>query len=106
MLGSALDWAENDFPDTREVVLSYKVNWLRLFTRSWLVELESSSGKGLETPRATQLAKMANRMKISNGLRERNAKEAQQGQTNVKCRRSWSCNEDLQGSYRFCVTLN
>lgn len=37
-------------------------------TRSWLVELESSSGNGLETPSATQLAKMANRMKISNGL--------------------------------------
>lgn len=37
-------------------------------TRSWLVELESSSGNGLETPRATQFAKMANRMKMSNGL--------------------------------------
>ena len=47
-------------------------------TRSWLVELESSSGNGLETPRATQLAKMANRMKISNGLRH--VKEAQHGQ--------------------------
>lgn len=35
-----------------------------------MVELESSSGNGLETPRATQLAKMANRMKISNGLRD------------------------------------
>lgn len=33
-----------------------------------MVELESSSGNGLETPRATQLAKIANRMKISNGL--------------------------------------
>ena len=47
-------------------------------TRSWLVELESSSGNGLETPRATQLAKMANRMKISNGLRH--VKEAQHRQ--------------------------
>lgn len=43
--------------------------WCADFTRSWLVELESSSGKGLETPSATQLAKMAKRMKISKGLR-------------------------------------
>lgn len=35
-----------------------------------MVELESSSGNGLETPRATQLAKMAKRMKISNGLKD------------------------------------
>lgn len=34
-----------------------------------MVELESSSGNGLETPRATQLAKIASRMKMSNGLR-------------------------------------
>lgn len=33
-----------------------------------MVAFESSSGKGLETPRATQLAKMARRIKISNGL--------------------------------------
>lgn len=33
------------------------------------MEFESSSGNGLETPRATQLAKIANRMKMSNGLR-------------------------------------
>lgn len=44
---------------------------LRVLTRSWFVELESSSGNGFETPRATQLAKMANRIKISNGLRQR-----------------------------------
>lgn len=30
--------------------------------------LESSSGKGLDTPKATQLAKMASRMKMSKGL--------------------------------------
>lgn len=34
-----------------------------------MVEFESSSGNGLETPRATQLAKIASRMKMSNGLR-------------------------------------
>lgn len=34
-----------------------------------MVEFESSSGNGLDTPRATQLAKIANRMKMSNGLR-------------------------------------
>jgi len=39
-----------------------------VLTRSWLVAFESSSGKGLETPKATQLAKMARRIKISNGL--------------------------------------
>lgn len=33
-----------------------------------MVAFESSSGKGLDTPRATQLAKMAKRIKISNGL--------------------------------------
>jgi len=38
-------------------------------TSWWLVGLESSSGYGLVMPMATQLAKMANRMKISNGLR-------------------------------------
>lgn len=42
-----------------------------VLTRSWLVELESSSGKGLDTPSATQLAKMAKRMKISKGLQKR-----------------------------------
>lgn len=36
-----------------------------------MVELESSSGNGLETPKATQLAKIANRMKMSNGLRDK-----------------------------------
>jgi len=34
-----------------------------VLTRSWLVAFESSSGKGLETPKATQLAKMARRIK-------------------------------------------
>lgn len=38
-------------------------------TSLWLVGLESSSGYGLVTPMATQLAKMASRMKISKGLR-------------------------------------
>lgn len=33
-----------------------------------MVEFESSSGNGLETPKATQLAKIANRMKMSKGL--------------------------------------
>lgn len=33
-----------------------------------MVAFESSSGKGLETPKATQFAKMARRMKISKGL--------------------------------------
>lgn len=40
------------------------------------MEFESSSGNGLDTPKATQLAKMAKRMKISNGLRD--AKETLQ----------------------------
>ena len=35
-----------------------------------MVELESSSGNGLDTPNATQLAKMANRIKISKGLQK------------------------------------
>lgn len=40
-----------------------------LLTRSWLVELESSSGKGMYTAKAMQLAKIAIKIKISNGLR-------------------------------------
>lgn len=40
-----------------------------LLTRSWLVELESSSGKGMYTAKAMQLAKIAINIKISNGLR-------------------------------------
>lgn len=43
------------------------VHWK--LTSLWLVALESSSGYGLVTPMATQLAKMASRMKISKGLR-------------------------------------
>lgn len=43
------------------------LNWK--LTSLWLVALESSSGYGLVTPMATQLAKMARRMKISKGLR-------------------------------------
>lgn len=38
-------------------------------TSLWLVALESSSGYGLVTPMATQLAKMEIRIKISKGLR-------------------------------------
>lgn len=38
-------------------------------TKLWLAVLESSSGKGMYTPRATQLAKMVKRMRISKGLR-------------------------------------
>lgn len=56
--------------------------WRQNLTRSWLVELESSSGKGLETPRATQLAKMAKRMKISKGLTGRLRKRRRHGGDN------------------------
>lgn len=38
-------------------------------TKLWLAVLESSSGKGMYTPRATQLAKMVRRMRMSKGLR-------------------------------------
>ena len=44
---------------------------LKVLTRSWFVELESSSGKGIYTAKAIQLAKIAINIKISNGLGKR-----------------------------------
>jgi len=43
--------------------------WHGRLTRLWLVALESSSGNGFDTPRATQFAKMASKMNISKGLK-------------------------------------
>ena len=45
-----------------------------------MVALESSSGKGLDTPSAIQFAKIATRMKMSNGLeRERGSERGKKG---------------------------
>lgn len=40
-----------------------------------MVELESSSGKGMYTAKAIQLAKIAINIKISNGLKKKRVKE-------------------------------
>lgn len=48
--------------------------YVHVLTRSWLVELESSIGKGIYTAKAIQLAKIAINIKISNGL-EKEVKE-------------------------------